>query len=318
MNRRHRFIRILLVLLIAIILPGSGCTQRAGYICPTFRAELAYDHIAELSSERYQGRLPGHVGNALAAAYIANALAELDLFPGGDYQTYYQYFNPLDLSPTRPGEHAVANVIGLLATPEATETIIVSAHYDHLGARPDDLVYYGAVDNASGVGVMLELARTIVAHGVTLPFNLEFVAFNSEEDGLLGSSYYLRTRQESIKSTLAVLNIDVVGIAEDATLTILDAASQSYLSRALQISSKPLNLTTKWEGYNLRSDHAPFAAVGIQAITLLHYSKAYFDSNYHSPLDTVALISRDKLREPGELILKFLYDLANNYTAPLY
>lgn len=315
MRRESRLVNSLLVLLVVVALTGSGCTQHANLIYPSFSGELAYNHIAELSSERYQGRLPGQIGNALAAAYIEEAFAELNLTPGGDYRTYYQYFDPLDLSPAQPGDHAVANVIGLLAAPGATDTVIISAHFDHLGVRQSDRsVYYGAVDNASGVGVMLELARAIVEHGEALPFNVEFVAFNSEEGGLIGSSYYLRTRQESTKSILAALNMDVVGLAENATLTILDAAAQSSLTKALQLGSKQINIKTRWEGYNMRSDHAPFVAAGIPSITLLHYSTAYFETSYHSPLDTIALISIEKLKEPAELILKFLYDLASTYT----
>ena len=304
----------ILGLLVLLTLVSSGCTELVDTTYPAFGGELAFQHIAELSSERYQGRLPGHAGNTLAATYIANAFAELGLTPGGDRKAYYQYFNPQDLSPAQPGPHSVANVVGLLAAPGAVETIIVSAHFDHLGVRVEDQsIYYGAADNASGVGVMLELAQTIVEHGAPLPFNVEFVAFNSEEAGLLGSSYYLRTRQESAKSILAVLNLDVVGLSDNATLTILDAASQSRLAKSLQAGSHELNLNIAWEGYNVRSDHAPFAVAGIPAITLLHHSKAYFDTGYHSSLDTIEFISIDKLKEPAELILKFLYDLVSTY-----
>lgn len=304
----------LLVLLVVVALVSSGCAELLDPVYPAFSGELAFQHITELSSERYQGRLPGHAGNTLAATYIANAFAELGLTPGGDRKTYYQNFNPEDLSTAQPGQHSVANVIALLPSPGADETVIISAHFDHLGVEQDDQsTYYGAVDNASGVGVMLELAKTIVDHGAPLPFNVEFVAFNCEEAGLVGSSYYLRTRQESAKSTLAVLNLDVVGISENATLTILDAASQSTLATSLQISSQRLHLKTAWQGYNVRSDHALFAVAGIPAITLLHYSEAYFNTSYHSPLDTIELININKLREPAVLILKFLYDLATNY-----
>jgi hypothetical protein len=92
----------------------------------------------------------------------------------------------------------------------AAETIIINSHYDHLPNR-GETHYPGANDNASGTAAMLELARAFAASPERPRRSLLFVSFDSEEEGLLGSYYYVEHPLRPLASTLAVLNLDMIG-----------------------------------------------------------------------------------------------------------
>jgi hypothetical protein len=113
------------------------------------------------------------------------------------------------------------NVAGVLRGEDTTETIIIGAHYDHLGVIQKtglcDSIYNGADDNASGIAVMLELARKCSERGKPA-CNLLFVAFGAEEPGRIGSDYFIKNLPESIHKIKAMLNFDMVGRMKNNTL----------------------------------------------------------------------------------------------------
>jgi hypothetical protein len=109
------------------------------------------------------------------------------------------------------------NVIGILEAqgPLAEETLVIGAHYDHLGERKTAdggiAVYHGANDNASGVAVMLETAQILARRQNKLHRRIVFIAFGGEELGLLGSSHYVRHPLVPLEKTIAMINLDMVG-----------------------------------------------------------------------------------------------------------
>ncbi|MFD1739046.1 M28 family metallopeptidase [Bacillus salitolerans] len=98
------------------------------------------------------------------------------------------------------------NVLGLLPGKDTTKILVLSAHYDHLGDDPNGHRFPGAVDNASGVSVLLETARKL--SGQTLPFTILFAFFTGEESGLLGAKHFIKHTQLPIST---VINIDSLG-----------------------------------------------------------------------------------------------------------
>jgi aminopeptidase YwaD len=98
------------------------------------------------------------------------------------------------------------NVLGYLPGKDATKTLILSAHYDHMGDDPNGFRFPGAVDNASGVAVMLDFARNLATK--PLPFNIVFAFFTGEESGLLGAKHFVKNTEFPISANI---NLDCLG-----------------------------------------------------------------------------------------------------------
>ncbi|HMF57516.1 MAG TPA: M20/M25/M40 family metallo-hydrolase [Pyrinomonadaceae bacterium] len=122
------------------------------------------------------------------------------------------------------------NVVGILegSDPQLkSEAIVIGAHYDHLGrggqgslAPREGDIHHGADDNASGVAGLLELARIFSAQRIKIKRTLVFIAFSGEEEGLLGSSFYVNHPVVPLERTIAMINMDMIGRMRDNKLII--------------------------------------------------------------------------------------------------
>ena len=125
---------------------------------------------------------------------------------------------------------AAANVIGILEGSDPTlksETIVIGAHYDHLGlggagslAPKEGEIHHGADDNASGVAGVLELARIFAAQKPRPRRSIVFATFSGEEEGLLGSNYYVNHPVVPLANTIAMINMDMIGRMKNKSLTV--------------------------------------------------------------------------------------------------
>jgi Zn-dependent M28 family amino/carboxypeptidase len=201
--------------------------------------------------------------------------------------------------------NVIARVPG---TTRPDETVIYSAHWDHLGVGQPDAtghrIYNGAVDNASGVAALLELGRVFAA-GPAPQRSVVFIAVTAEEKGLLGSAYYAAHPVYPLATTVADLNMDVFGVhglarnitvSGDGKLTLLDdliTEAKTHQDRYFTPDPVPE------AGHFFRADHFSFAKAGVPAITVgsgydlvkggLAAGKAYEDDyvihKYHQPAD---------------------------------
>ena len=127
-------------------------------------------------------------------------------------------------------EVAAANVIGILDGSDPTlknEAIVIGAHYDHLGlggsgslAAREGEIHHGADDNASGSAGVLELARLFAAQQPRPRRTIVFIAFSGEEEGLLGSNYYVNHPIVPLANTVAMINMDMIGRLKDRSLIV--------------------------------------------------------------------------------------------------
>ncbi|MGI8917034.1 MAG: M20/M25/M40 family metallo-hydrolase [Pyrinomonadaceae bacterium] len=127
-------------------------------------------------------------------------------------------------------EAAAANVIGILEGTDPAlknETIVIGAHYDHLGhggagslAPKEGEIHHGADDNASGVAGVLELARIFSMQNPRPRRSILFATFSGEEEGLLGSNYYVNHPSVPLSDTIAMINMDMIGRMKNKSLTI--------------------------------------------------------------------------------------------------
>jgi Zn-dependent M28 family amino/carboxypeptidase len=189
------------------------------------------------------------------------------------------------------------------------EYVVYTAHWDHFGIGvpvTGDKIYNGALDNASGVASMLEMARALTQVKPTPKRSILFVAVTAEEQGLLGSQYYAVTPVYPLAKTLANINVDGInqwGRTKDITVIGLGASDlDDYLRDAAAEQSRTLRPDPEAEkGFYYRSDHFNFAKQGVPALYThdgveyigkpAEYAKQkrdeYTEHDYHKPSDQI-------------------------------
>ncbi|HSD29565.1 MAG TPA: M20/M25/M40 family metallo-hydrolase, partial [Vicinamibacteria bacterium] len=265
---------------------------------PVFSQKALLDHVAWLSAPEREGRGSATKGLEAAADYVAAAFKAAGLEPGGEGGTYFQPFP----SPKSPSGQPVTlrNVIGVLPGTKAEwkgQSALLTAHYDHLGLGWPDVhkgdegkLHPGADDNASGVAVMLELAKALAAQEKPQR-TIVFVAFAGEESGLLGSRHYVEHPVFPLERTIGVINLDTVGRLFDKKVSVIATGSASEWQHIF----RGAGFVTGVEGRMIpdaleSSDQKSFIDKGVPAVQVFTDPHA----DYHRPGDTV-----DKIDGPG-------------------
>src|SRR5688572_17104353 len=150
-------------------------------------------------------------------------------------------------------EAPAANVIGILEGADPAlknETIVIGAHYDHLGhggagslAPKEGEIHHGADDNASGVAGVLELARIFSAQTARPRRSILFAAFSGEEEGLLGSNYYVNHPAVPLTETIAMINMDMIGRMKNKSLTVGGMGTATEWSALVENANKLQGMT---------------------------------------------------------------------------
>ncbi|HEV8483099.1 MAG TPA: M28 family peptidase [Blastocatellia bacterium] len=228
-------------------------------------------------------------------------------------------------------EGKAENVVGILqgSDPElSSEFIVIGAHYDHLGlggseslaAKPEGQIHHGADDNASGTSVLIELARVMSANRPKFKRSIVFIAFSGEELGLLGSAAYTRNPAVPLKSTVAMLNMDMVGRLRNGSLFVggvgTSPAWQPLLDRLNgsgaaapsggSSSGSRFQLGIGQDGFG-PSDHQSFY---VKDLPVLFFFTGSHD-DYHKPSDTADKINSEGASQIGEFVRKITVEIAN-------
>ena len=182
-------------------------------------AERISRHVQYLASDRMKGRGTGSRENEKAAQYVIKQFRKLGLAPLGTHG-YQQPFTARVRRVVVPDSLRPANnVLGFLDN-NAPYTIVIGAHFDHLGMgrqgsskapQPEGQIHNGADDNASGVAGLLELARYFSQNAVKEPYNFLFIAFGAEELGLQGSRYFVNNPTLPLEKINFMTNMDMIG-----------------------------------------------------------------------------------------------------------
>jgi Zn-dependent M28 family amino/carboxypeptidase len=204
------------------------------------------------------------------------------------------------------------NVVGKVAGGDPVlknEWVVYTAHWDHFGIGPEingDRIYHGAVDNASGVGGLIEVGRAFAQAAIKPKRSVLLISVTAEEQGLLGSDFYAHNPLYPLSKTLAVIDMDslnvhgktndfcVIGLGQSE---LDDYASQAAAAQGRVIRPDP----APEQGMYYRSDHFPFAKQGVPALKAVGgedyvgkpagFGRAINDSftriNYHKPSDTI-------------------------------
>jgi aminopeptidase N len=262
-----------------------------------------------LASNTLEGRGISTPGIDLAAQHIRAELKRIGLKSGTPDGSYYQ---PFEYGRTpKTARTTLRNVIGVLEGKgeTANETIVVGAHYDHLGhgefdsMAPEAIrggIHPGADDNASGTAAMLELARRFASRGTPPRRRMVFIAFCAEESGQIGSRHYAsKAPIFPIKDTVAMINFDMVGRLRNDVLGIAGNESAREFAGILAGADarSPLKLMLGGPEYPDDSDHSSFSNVGVPILYICTGSH----EDRHTPTDTADKINYEGLAKVVDL-----------------
>ncbi len=261
---------------------------------PVFSQKALMEHVEFLASPKLEGRGLGSEGLGSAARYIAERFQRMGLEPGGDTGGYFQKFTVERGPQGTPVE--TMNVIGVMRGAKAQwkdQSAILSAHYDHLGFGWPDVhkgdegkAHHGADDNASGVSVMLELARALKASGQPSR-TLLFIAFSGEEAGLKGSAYYVEHPRLPLDQIIGVINLDTVGRLGSDKIAVLGTGTATEWQHIFRGAGFVTGVDSRLIPESMQSsDQMSFIRKNVPAIQLF----TTVGADYHRPTDTAEKI----------------------------
>lgn len=203
----------------------------------------------------------------------------------------------------------------------ATQYVILSAHYDHLGHGPSG-IFHGANDNGSGTVSVIEIARELAAQPKRPKRSILFITFFGEEEGLLGSYYYVRHPLVPLNKTVANVNLEQIGRTDDSTGQRVGAfafTGPSYtnlpgiMEKAAKADGVNVYLRKEADSFFARSDNYAFAEHGVPDSTI---AVAFEYPEYHAIGDTVDKIDFDNLAKVDHAIAAGIERLADESGVP--
>ncbi len=226
------------------------------------------------------------------------------------------------------------NIIGVLPGKDPnlkSEAIVIGAHYDHLGLGGEGSgslspktgeIHHGADDNASGTAGLLELARLFAAEKRNRR-TLIFIAFSGEEEGLLGSNFYVNNPAWPLDKTVAMINMDMIGRMRDKKMTVGGiGTAQEFRPLIEQLNAntpvavanaKRFDLALSEDGFG-PSDHSSFYSKQIPV--LFFFTNAHED--YHKPTDTADKINYDDEARILQMVSEVIKAIDGNDKRPTY
>ncbi len=289
------------------------------YLKPVFSGKRMLGHVRYLASAEMKGRGLGTSELAEAAEYIKRQFEQSGLKPAFNGSYFQKWEEPID------GKNfEIINVAGYIpgsADSLKNAPLIISAHYDHLGLGWPDVykgnegkIHFGADDNASGVAVILELAK-ILGKNYKPARPVYFVAFSGEEEGLKGSQHFVNNLPEPIAADkiIADLNFDTVGRLNGKKIMILNSETAREWKFIFMGTDYVTGIKTDLIKQQLdASDQKAFIEKGIPAVQFFGGP----NKDYHKPTDTV-----DKIDVAGLVkvatVGKEVLDYLANRTEPL-
>ena len=201
-------------------------------------------------------------------------------------------------------DYSVENVFGYVKSKTPSDSfIIVCAHYDHLGRMGKKTYFPGANDNASGVAMMLGIAKSIKQQALA-NHSVLFIGFAGEEIGLQGSQFFVNQHILGASQISLVLNLDIMGSGEEGITVVNGSIHPGIFQRLVKINESTQSINTiKARGKAANSDHYPFSQAGIPAIFI--YSMGP-NKNYHDVHDKSEALSFARFDEIQYLILRLL------------
>lgn len=201
-----------------------------------------------------------------------------------------------------PSQNVVAK---LPSKKKCKETIVFTAHYDHLGRMGQDAYFPGANDNASGTAMLLEMARRFKE--LSADYNLVFIAFAGEEAGLVGSKYFVEHPLMKLDKIKFLINLDIMGSGEEG-ITVVNATNFEKEFSLLEMinTEKKLLTNVKRRGPTANSDHYWFTQQNVPAFFIYTMGP---NKHYHDVFDTYEELSFSEFNDIASLLIEFVQRL---------
>ena len=277
------------------------------------------------ASDDFEGRETGEPGQKKAVKYIRDFYMDHDI-PAAMDSTYFQTV-PASFFKAGSGIKASENVAAFIkGSTKPNEIVVVSAHLDHIGISADGQINNGADDDGSGTVAVMQIAESFkeaVDKGYRPQRSILFLHVTGEEKGLYGSRYYVEHPIFDLDSTVADLNIDMIGRQDEehknnenyVYLIGSDMLSHglNQLSEAVNKKYMQMDLDYKYDDPNdpnrfyYRSDHYNFAKNGVPII--FYFNGVHAD--YHKPTDTPDKINYPLLAKRARLVFLTAWQVAN-------
>lgn len=265
----------------------SACTHAAQKPTALFDHAATLELVKTLSSDEMQGRLPGTAGSIAAQNVIIARMEAIGLKPVSDTFRRPFTYGPIEGADAKPSLTGV-NLIGILeGTGESDLTMVVTAHYDHVGVL-DGKVYNGADDNASGVGGMLAIAEHFAANPPR--HNVIFAALDVEEShGFAGARDFIRRPPIALEQIGFNLNLDMLSRGDNGQLWASGTSHLPALKPLVEEVAEAASIDLRMgydqgggrDDWTLLSDHAVFFQAGIPHL----YLGVEDHADYHQPSD---------------------------------
>jgi len=312
-----------IVFLLIVLVCLSNCKENSlsGFSDVSIEKDVAF-----LADDELEGRQTGTEGEQQAAEYIANRFEAMGLEPKGT-NDYFQKFtfrpktNPHQKTNYnyKDGDSTITgiNVIGFLDN-KAENTIIIGAHYDHLGYGAEGSlfrgenqeIHNGADDNASGVAVMLNLVQKLQVNNTGN--NYLIMAFSGEEMGLLGSNYFTKNPTIDLTRANYMLNMDMVGrLKNNNTLAVYGVGTSPILKQVVKANNDNFNIIENESGIG-PSDHTSFYN---SEIPVLHFFTGQHE-DYHKPGDDAEKLNYQGMALISDYLYQIISDLDDNGKLP--
>ncbi|EDP72822.1 aminopeptidase [Flavobacteriales bacterium ALC-1] len=283
--------------------------------------------VSFLADDKLEGRQTGTQGEILASKYLSKRFKAIGLQSKGTEG----FLQPFSFKPKTDPHKEVEfttnadstitgnNVIGFIDN-NAKTTIVIGAHYDHLGfggegslyREKDKAIHNGADDNASGVAVLLDLAARLTVKNQSAEIkdknNYLFMAFSGEEMGLLGSNYFSKNPTIDAKSINYMINMDMVGrMKTDSTLAVYGTGTSPIFKQTIKSNNDKFKLVENESGVG-PSDHTSFYLIDIP---VLHFFTGQHE-DYHKPGDDSEKLNYDGMNLISDYIYTIITDLDDN------
>lgn len=269
-------------------------------IVKRIKVDNIYEHVSYLSEE-IGSRAAGTEGEAQTVEYLQEQFESFG----------YDEVNVQEFTFTSRGEEITSYNVEAVKEPmknhDTGQQIIIGAHHDSVPNGP------GANDDASGTGVLLELAR--VYANTPTDTTIKFIAFGAEENGLVGSRKYAEAMTEAeVESTVAMFQLDMVGSkdAGDLIMFTVDGEKNTVTDLGAAAGSRVSDVVPHSELG--RSDHVPFHNLGIPAALFIHTP---LEPWYHTEDDIIDHISKEKLQDVARIIGAATFQITRKDTPAL-
>lgn len=267
--------------------------------------------IQKLCSDDFEGRLVGSNGNQLSEQYIVDTFSDIGL-ESFNSEFRHEYTQEV---PETYGEitqksfiqsKKVNNVIGKISGKNNKKAIFISAHFDHIG-KQNGTIISGAIDNASGISVLIQLANDLKEYAERKAFDYDiiFCAFNGEEEGLQGSRNFLKQNKD-IYNKFYNINIDSVGYKNGGNILFLNKKDNyKDIYNELKCSLENNGIVTSDGNIKGVSDNKSFDEINIPNVCIIEENVKEI---IHTSKDTPEMIDYKKL----ELITKSIFEFITN------